>query len=130
MPFSSPAILWNFDVLLFYILNKTFVFKKKVVKHSHFVAGNGKGVWKEAIKAAFGPYYGTMSTDAVVKTPGQRPASKGSPTHYLFALKGKRMVILDETDESQCVDAARFYPRAAGATSSPANSTPRTWSSH
>jgi hypothetical protein len=63
-------------------------------------------VWKEAIKAAFGPYCGTMSTDAVVKTPGQRPASKGSPTHYLFALKGKRMVISDETDESQCVDAA------------------------
>jgi phage/plasmid-associated DNA primase len=86
----------------------------KVFKHIYFDAGNGKGVWKEMIKAAFGPYYGTMSTDAVVKTPGQPPASKGSPTHYLFALKDKRMVISDETDEAQCVDAALVLSTCSG----------------
>jgi phage/plasmid-associated DNA primase len=68
--------------------------------------GNGKGVWKEMLKALLGAYFCAMSRDAVVKTPGQRPPSKGAPTAYVFSLKDKRIAFSDETEEGQQVDMA------------------------
>ncbi|GAQ92546.1 Bacteriophage/plasmid primase P4-like protein [Klebsormidium nitens] len=47
------------------------------------LGGNGKGVTKEMLEKALGPYCGVMSTDVVVRTAGQRPASKGAPTPHV-----------------------------------------------
>lgn len=56
------------------------------------------------LENALGPYCGVMSTDVVVRTAGQRPASKGAPTPHMHALKGLRFSITDENNEEAEVD--------------------------
>ncbi|GAQ88996.1 hypothetical protein KFL_004770035 [Klebsormidium nitens] len=68
------------------------------------IGGNGKGVCKQMLEATLGDYYGVMAKDAVVKSPGQRPPSKGGATGYLAELRGLRVAITDETSPGERVD--------------------------
>jgi hypothetical protein len=56
------------------------------------------------LQAATGGHYGTMSKDAVVTTPSQKPSSKNAPTNYIYDLMGVRLAVTDETAEGERVD--------------------------
>jgi putative DNA primase/helicase len=79
-------------------------------------AGNGKGVLKEMLQAATGGYYGTMSKDAVVTAPGQKPSSKNAPTNYIYDLMGVRLAVTDETAEGERVDLGLVLGMTGGGT--------------
>jgi putative DNA primase/helicase len=66
------------------------------------------------LEKTLGPYCGVMSKDVVVKTAGQRPPSKGAPTPHLYALKGLRLSITDETALKEQLDAASVKATTGG----------------
>jgi phage/plasmid-associated DNA primase len=55
-----------------------------------------------------------MSKDAVVTAPCQRAPSKNAPTDYLFELIGKRVAVMDETNENERVDLGLFLSISGG----------------
>jgi putative DNA primase/helicase len=68
------------------------------------------------LQAATGGYYGTMSKDAVVTAPGQKPSSKNAPTNYIYDLMGVRLAVTDETAEGERVDLGLVLAMTEGGT--------------
>jgi phage/plasmid-associated DNA primase len=68
------------------------------------------------LQAATGGYYGTMSKDAVVTAPGQKPSLKNAPTNYIYDLMGVRPAVTDETAEGERVDLGLVLRMTGGGT--------------
>jgi P4 family phage/plasmid primase-like protien len=73
---------------------------------------NGKSALKMALQKAFGSYYTPMSKDCIIKAGGKR--AEGAASSHLVALKGARLALCDESEESQVINSACIKEMTGG----------------